>query len=154
MGDPVGKTVRRGEPRDHPAVLRLLRGAGLPTEDVPGALDRLIVSEHGDELIGAVGLERTADPAALLRSLVVAPSYRGAGVGRALVAAIVAEARDARISRLYLVTIDEERWFASLGFETIERSAAPAAILRTRELSALCPGSAPLMVMSLDRADR
>jgi hypothetical protein len=43
------------------------------------------------------------------------------------------------------LTIDAEKFFARLGYRTMARSDAPAAIQSTDEFSSLCPGSAVLM---------
>lgn len=44
-----------------------------------------------------------------------------------------------------LLTIDADKWFASLGYLTQSRDSAPAAIQSTAEFSSLCPGDAVLM---------
>jgi amino-acid N-acetyltransferase len=81
----------------------------------------------------------------LLRSLVVDPGSRAAGVGRQLVAELEAHAGRSGIEELWLLTIDADRYFRALGYTVKERGEAPAAIRRTAEFSRLCPGDATLM---------
>ena len=49
------------------------------------------------------------------------------------------------ISELWLLTIDADTWFATLGYLTQSRDSAPPAIQSTEEFSSLCPGDAVLM---------
>ncbi len=80
-----------------------------------------------------------------MRSLVVAPGSRAAGLGRLLVAALEAHARRRGLTELWLLTIDAERYFRALGYTAKERSEAPRAIRQTAEFTLLCPGNATLM---------
>ena len=136
------RPARRG---DFDAVTSLLSGAGLPVEDLSGECmaDFLVASSEGS-LAGVIGLQ-----AGLLRSLVVAPDSRTAGVGRRLVAALEAHARRRGLTELWLLTIDADRYFAGLGYRAKERHDAPQAIRETAEFALLCPGTATLMHKNL-----
>lgn len=128
---------------DVQAARALLAAEGLPTEDLSG--DNLaIVAEVGGDIAGVIGVERFADRG-LLRSLVVAGNYRGLGLGNKLVAALEDHARVLGLRELWLLTIDADRWFAGIAYDTVERDAAPQDIRDTREFSSLCPGDAVLM---------
>ena len=142
MTDLVVRAARAG---DFEAVKVLLRTAGLPVEDLrePGMRDFLIAT-RGRSIVGAVGLEPYPQ-VGLLRSLVVDPGARAAGVGRLLVAELEASAGRRGIAELWLLTIDADRYFQALGYETRERREAPQVIRQTAEFASLCPGDATLM---------
>lgn len=121
----------------------MLREASLPDTGVSsGEFEYYLLAKSSTgDLLGGVGLElRGAD--ALLRSLIVRPERRGAGIGRSLVEAAEALARRHRIDTLYLLTLDQAAFFAGLGFVEQCREAVPPGILGTGEFSSLCPASA------------
>src|SRR5918994_6966098 len=77
--------LRTATAADLPTVLALLDRAGLPSQGVDtDALPDFVVAEDGDTLVGVVGLE-VYRGSALLRSAAVEESWRGSGVGRALI---------------------------------------------------------------------
>ena len=128
---------------------QLLVAAGLPTADL--RLDHLaLIAEKEGVVAGLIGLEQFKN-AGLLRSLVIAEKFRSAGLGGRLVAALEQLALEKNISELWLLTIDADKWFASLGYLTQSRDSAPPAIRSTEEFSSLCPGDAVLMKKSLNR---
>jgi amino-acid N-acetyltransferase len=124
----------------------LLDAERLPSADVDagkvGGM-RIARNENG-VMIGVIGLESHA-PAGLLRSLVVAPSQRGGGLGAALVAAIEGEAREGGIRDLFLLTTTAEEFFARLHYIRVPRESAPAVLQSTAEFAALCPATAVCM---------
>ena len=123
------------------SVKRLLTEANLPTSDLTEAhLQHFFAS--GED--GVVGLE-IYPPVALLRSLAVAASARGRGIGSALLADAERYAREQRIQQIYLLTSTAEQFFARAGYERVERAAVPQAIQETQEFSTLCPASSALM---------
>ena len=141
--------IRRARPGDFVAVRSLLRDARLPVEDLgENRMADFFVVWRGDSLDGAIGVEVFAQ-VGLLRSLVVHPESRAAGLGRLLVAALEAHARRRGLTELWLLTIDAERYFRALGYTAKERSEAPPAIRDTAEFSRLCPGTAVLMQKTL-----
>jgi N-acetylglutamate synthase-like GNAT family acetyltransferase len=88
-------------------------------------------------------------PIGLLRSLVVAPAFRAAGLGRVLVTALESQAASLGVRELWLLTIDADAWFEKLGYEARQRGQAPEVITRTAEFASLCPGDAVLMQKTL-----
>ena len=141
--------IRPARPGDFAAVKGLLRDARLPVEDLgEHRMADFFVALHGGSLAGVVGVE-VLSHVGLLRSLVVHPESRAAGLGRLLVAALEAHARGRGLTELWLLTIDAERYFRALGYTATERSEAPPAIRDTAEFSRLCPGTALLMRKSL-----
>ena len=130
-----------------------LAAAGLPLEDLSAThMRNFLLATAGDTAVGMIGLELYND-IGLLRSLVVEPSSRRHGAGRALVAALETKATSAGVRELWLLTIDADDYFARLGFETMDRDAAPATIQETDEFSSLCPGDAVLMRKKLLERD-
>jgi len=136
-------------PADFDRLRELLDAERLPAEDIREPDVRLFAFRDRGAAIGYAGLEiYGAD--ALLRSVVVDPTRRRAGLGRAIVEATLAEARRLGATRAFLLTTTAMDFFARLGFAIVERAAAPAAILATRQAAGLCPSSAPLMAKAID----
>ena len=130
-------------------VRQLAAAADLPTDDLGSAdLAHFFGAGTPDDPRGVVGLELLGD-AALLRSLTVAAEARGAGYGRALVAAAEQHAAGLGVRSVYLLTTTAADFFARLGYHRVERDSAPAAVQGTREFAALCPASATFMVKQL-----
>ena len=136
--------IAAAAPADAAAIGALLRAADLPAEDFADHLAHFLVARRGDTVVGAVGLELHGRDA-LLRSLVVAPAERGAGLGGRLVDQLAAMARRRGARRFYLLTTTAEAFFAHRGFARIERGGVPAAIAATSEFHRLCPASAVCM---------
>lgn len=128
-------------PADASAIGALLAAAGLPHRDIAPHLANFLVLRDGAALAGAVGLEITR-PDALLRSLVVAPSFQHHGIGRALVRAAAAHARDRGVTRLFLLTTTAARFFERLGFAVTDRAEAPPAVAASGQFQGVCPASA------------
>lgn len=135
--------IRPATPRDLPAAIELLHSAGLPTEDL--TTEHLALVAEGEAgVLGIIGLEAYGDNG-LLRSLVVLPPARGAGVGRSLVAALELLARNRGIAELWLLTLDADAFFSKSSFCARKRDEAPEAIRHSEEFSRLCPDDAVLM---------
>src|SRR5262245_9131863 len=97
------------------------------------AADRLAAGERvllgafeGDELVGAVQLDRAevgnGRHRAEVRRLVVRTERRGAGIGRALLEAVVERGRDLDLRLLWLTTHDganAERFYERLGWSRV-----------------------------------
>jgi amino-acid N-acetyltransferase len=137
---------RAASAADLPVVVALLEQAGLPTADlVAGHLLLAIETSAADEpACGFIGLEHFSDHA-LLRSLIVDPAHRDAGLGSLLVEGLEQQAIAMGVVELWLLTIDAERWFSRHAYRVRERSAAPQSIQSSREFASLCPGDAVLM---------
>jgi ribosomal protein S18 acetylase RimI-like enzyme len=87
----------------------------------------LLATEPGGEVVGMAGLLRGE-----IRRVYVAPASRGAGVGRALVEALIRHAQAARCRELCAIIADDNdpsrRLFTGLGFATAgQRPPDPAA---------------------------
>jgi amino-acid N-acetyltransferase len=142
-------TVRFSNAADYRTVRDLLSSAHLPTEDLDSAPGlHFWVAEDEGHIVGAIGLE-SFGPAALLRSLIVAPSYRGHGLGSTLIATLEREARSHFAEVLVLLTETAEVFFRRHGFEVIEREYLPDEVKRSAEFQSLCPASAVCMTKLL-----
>lgn len=126
-----------------------LKAAGLPIADLePDHMQRFLLASADDSAVGMIGLEAFGS-IGLLRSLVVEPAARSAGVGAALVSALEHRARSQGIRELWLLTIDADDWFERSGYTVVDRLRAPTEIRGTAEFSDLCPGDAVLMQKDL-----
>jgi amino-acid N-acetyltransferase len=144
-------TVAAAASGDAAAVAALLREAGLPHEDFADHLAYFLVARRQGEIVGAIGFELHGTDA-LLRSLVVAPAHRGAGLGDRLVKRLTASARRQGVRRFYLLTTTAETFFLKRGFEKIDRRSVPAAIAGAKEFNSLCPVSAVCLTRPVEAA--
>lgn len=129
--------ITRATAADVPGVEGLLMAAGLPLDGAADALATGVVARDGDAVIGAAAVERFG-AAGLLRSVVVAADRRGQGVGSAIVAAAEDLAREEGIADLYLVTETAPTWFPRLGYASIDRAVATAAVGESIEFTTVC----------------
>jgi len=95
---------------------------GLPGEYAPPAGALLLALDSAGEAAGCVGLRPlTIHGACEMKRLYVAPACRGLGVGKALGAAIIREARNRGYSTMYLDTLTgmkaAQLLYHALGFE-------------------------------------
>jgi len=148
--DPPPVTVRGASAEDLPGIMQLLRDSDLPAEDLATSRPLLLVAVAGAEIVGCIGLE-VHGTAALLRSLVVAPSWRGRGLSRDLVRMLLERASSADVGEVFLLTTTAASLFVRHGFASVPRDSAPAAIRQTREFASICPSSAAFMRLTLPR---
>jgi amino-acid N-acetyltransferase len=122
-----------------------LAEAGLPAADIGEAGRQFWCCRAATgAIIGYVGLEAYGADA-LLRSVVVLPTYRGNGYGQTIVDLTRTEAMKIGVDRLWLLTLSAEAFFTGLGFGHVERTTAPARIAESQEFESLCPGTAICM---------
>ena len=140
--------IRHPRASDFALIRQLLIDANLPVDDFTPEHLAFIASDD-EQPFAAIGCERMGDTW-LLRSLVVAEEHRSRGLGARLVAALEADAREQRVGEIWLLTIDADGFFGSLGYRRRERDEAPEAIRGTAEFAELCPASAVLMSRPLD----
>jgi amino-acid N-acetyltransferase len=131
------------------AATALLQSADLPIADLTAAhMADFFYCGPEQAPTGLVGLELHA-PSALLRSLVVMPANRSAGVGAALVARAETHARDSGARAIYLLTTTAEAFFRRQGYQPADRQSAPAEIRATREFADICPASSAFLFKPL-----
>jgi predicted N-acetyltransferase YhbS len=148
--------TRPERPSDAPAVEALqritfgpgafARAAFRVREQAPHDPALSFVTERDGELIGSVRLTpiRVGErPGLLLGPLVVDPTYKGLGYGKALVRHAVAEARGA--GHAFIVLVGDEPYYGPLGFKRLppKRVTLPAPVDPARLLvTELKPGAA------------
>jgi amino-acid N-acetyltransferase len=140
--------LRTARDSDAAAIRALLEGGGLPTEDLPRSGAEFVVACAGTTVIGTGGLQRCG-ASGLLRSVVVSESWRGTGVGRAIVERLEQHARALGLEELVLLTQTAATFFERQGYQRIARHSAPAAVQASEEFRLLCPQSAACLRKSL-----
>ncbi|WP_010124871.1 arsenic resistance N-acetyltransferase ArsN2 [Sphingomonas sp. KC8] len=125
-----------------------LAAEGLPVSDL-GEPGRIFFRFEDGALAGYGGIESTG-PERLLRSLVVVPGRRGAGLGSAMLAALEREAVELGVERLHLLTTTAAQFFRAHGYTDTARTNAPAPIAASAEFTSLCPASATYLTKNLD----
>jgi len=137
--------LRPAVPGDLTAVLDLIAASGLPADGVDTALlPGMCVAEAGSDLVGCAAVEVHGE-FGLLRSVAVAASRRGSGLGVLLVEDRARWSAARGLSRLYLLTTTAPGFFARLGFREIARDQVPEAVRASREFDQTCPDSAVVM---------
>ncbi|MFH5803044.1 GNAT family N-acetyltransferase [Alienimonas sp. DA493] len=143
--------VRPAVPSDVPAVHAFIRpfvATGRLLERTMDELEELVptgfvaIDPSSDapeppdgQVVGFAALEIYSSKLAEVRSLAVADSCRGKGVGKALVARCVALARQRNVLEVMAVT-SSEAFFASCGFDFTLPGEKKALFLQTREVPA------------------
>jgi len=145
-------TFSRVPPQEVERLGPLLRASSLTAAGLPREGVRVVVIEEGHLVHACAAVEVLAD-AGLLRSVAVSPELRGRGLGREIVAAAEAEARQAGVTVLYLLTETAADFFFRLGYRPIARQDVPESIRRSAQFAEICPESAVTMVRKLDPID-
>lgn len=139
---------RAAERSDWPAIEALLVAGKLPLDGAREHLDNFIVGEADGEVLCVGGFE-AYEQTGLLRSMAVASSLRGKGIGDHLLGAVKARARVQGVESLYLLTTTAAAFFAQRGFVQVDRNGTPAALQASFEFQGVCPASATMMVANL-----
>ncbi|MBE0575735.1 MAG: N-acetyltransferase [Desulfuromonadales bacterium] len=95
--------------------------------DIFEAIRDFYVFVEDGRVVGAAALNICWEDLAEVRSLVVDENYNGRGIGRYLVEACIAEARQLGIGRIFALTY-QQTFFEKLGFQVIEKSELPQKI--------------------------
>jgi protein-tyrosine-phosphatase/N-acetylglutamate synthase-like GNAT family acetyltransferase len=144
---PEGVTLAAARTGDAGAVQTLLGQNGLPLD---GVLEQLasgyVVARRGDAILGVAGLERHGD-AGVLRSVAVDAASRGSGLGLALTANRLVEARRQGLSQVFLLTTTAAELYPRFGFRPFVRSAVPPAVAQCAEFATVCPASATCLAL-------
>lgn len=130
----LGFTVRRARTSDVPAIKTLVEPLvqsrvllGKETVVFYEAVQEFRVAEDATgELIGCGALHVMWEDLAEVRTLAVADSWVGRGVGRALLTRLEADARELGLSRLFCLTFEvpffTRNGFVDMGTETVDPS--------------------------------
>ncbi len=144
------------EPTDQPIIIRAARREDIPAiaalirpyvergvllartldeleELLPGFIVAAMPDESGGErLVGCVTLEVYSRKLAEVRSLAVDAAMQGMGIGRRLVEACIARARELHIFEVMAVT-SEDAFFQSCGFDYTLNKVKRALFIQTRD---------------------
>ncbi len=133
-------TVRSAAAEDIPAIAELIK----PYVDEGSLLERtfdefeellpnfFVAVEEDGTIIGCAALEIYSRKLAEIRSLAVAASAQGQGIGRKLVDACVERARERNILEIMAITASDA-FFQSCGFDYTLPSLKRAVFLQTRD---------------------
>lgn len=151
MSPAVTSRPRRADRADLARARELIASAGLPLAGVDEHFERFWVVDAPDGRLAAVAGAESYGRTWLLRSVVVDRAYRDRGIGSALLAAVLDEARRLSAQEVFLLTTDSRDFFAARGFSELPRAAAPNALQASAELRGACPDTAALMRLELAR---
>lgn len=137
-----------------PDLLALLVSCGLPGDDLgPHSLCGFVQALAGESLVGNAGVVRlpAAPTIGLLRSVAVAPDWRGCGLGARLLADREAWAAARGIRELYLIALDPPAaaFFAHYGYQPVTRDTVPAPLAEHAEFTFLCGSQCECLMKAL-----
>jgi len=89
-------------------------------EQIRRVLRWFLIAEHLGRIVGCGSNVELTPRLTELRSLAVVPEYRSTGLGRRLVEALIAKARDAGYDQICALTLSEG-FFNRCGFATVDR---------------------------------
>lgn len=92
--------------------------------DVYENLQMFVVAERDGQVVGCCALEVIWSDLAEVKSLAVGPDERGKGVGTALVAAAIEQARRLGVPRVFALTL-EPTFFERAGFAIVKKEELP-----------------------------
>jgi amino-acid N-acetyltransferase len=110
--------MRRGRPSDVPRFTELIASADLPPLFIPEWIYGFAAAEYEGEVIACGGLEMY-DGSGVIRSVVVDEPGRGLGLGRTIAELLIADAKAAGATDVYLVTVDAWPFWKHLGFQDV-----------------------------------
>jgi amino-acid N-acetyltransferase len=129
---------------DVPAIRQLLIASNLPLDGLDDHWKTFIVARDGDDIVGCSGSEAHSF-AALIRSVAVAETHRGQGIGRRMVRQLLDRLASRGIREFYLLTTTAQPYFAKRGFKPIDRDEIHPQLLGSAELRGACPDTAVCM---------
>lgn len=141
--------LKRISKRDLRDLKIILLSEGLPVQTIGTApISFFAINAENGAPLGWGGIEVYGD-AGVLRSVVIKNALRGMGSGKKLVKALISEARELGLKKLWLLTINAETFFSQLGFQHAIRSEAPKAIQLCEEFTWSYNDTAHCMCMKL-----
>lgn len=144
----VNTSIDPATPEDMAKVFALLEQNHLPVDGLRDHVGTTLVARADGRIVGSAALEPYPD-GALLRSVAVARDLQRQGIGRNLIAAALRLAARLHAPAVYLLTTTAHTYFPRFGFERIDRSAVPAGVQQSGELTSACPASAVVMRLRL-----
>ena len=103
-----------------------VQGVMLPrsVSALSSALDTYVVADEAGHVVGCGGLDVYGPENAEIYGLATAPEGSPRGTGRAIVQALVGQARMRRIAKVFALTL-APGFFTRLGFETVKHNDLP-----------------------------
>jgi amino-acid N-acetyltransferase len=134
-------------------IFPVLTGCDLPVADISASSPpQFFGFRVAGSVVAVIGLEQFQS-VGLLRSLAVAPSYRGRGLAQELVSYVESFAASHGVESLFLLTTTAEPFFIKQGYRPTSRQEAPQAIQVTPQFSGLCPSSSAFLSKRVGRAN-
>lgn len=132
MKEVAGVQIRKATTADIPAIHQLINdyaAEGLmlrrPLMQLYEAVRDFVVAEaEGGEVIGTGALHVMWSDLAEVRSLAIAPSTKGQGVGRAVVEYLLQEAAALGLKRVFALTY-QQGFFEKCGFTVVQKATLP-----------------------------
>ncbi len=123
--------IRKATIKDVVHVQRMINALAEKGEMLPRALSELYenlrdyyVVEHNGRVIACCSLHITWEDLAEIRSLAVDSEHRNRGLGQALVACCLAEARELGLARVFTLTL-RPSFFEQCGFRRVDMATLP-----------------------------
>lgn len=128
--------IRPAKIQDAPAICALInyyaeRGRMLhrSLESVYDSLREFQVAQHAGKIVGCVAVDIFWSNLAEVKSLAVATSCRGKGIGHKLIQAAITDARRLGVKRLFALTYEKD-FFVRQNFKVINRHKLPEKVWR------------------------
>ncbi len=123
--------MRRATVRDVPAMARIInhwasQGIMLPKShhQLYQYIRDFVVATRGEEVIGCGALHVVWEDLAEVRSMAVVQEWQGRGVGRAMLARLLDEARDLGLPHVFALTYRQD-FFERAGFRVVPHETLP-----------------------------
>jgi amino-acid N-acetyltransferase len=140
--------IRPANADDYGQLVTLLQAENLPVTDIDKGLPHFFIATDGLQIVAGIGMEYYGD-AALLRSMVTAPEWRGKGLAAALIDTLFQYASNKGARTIYIVTTTAEQYFRKRGFDRLERESVHPLVLQSAEFNGLCPSTAVIMFLAI-----
>jgi len=130
--------IRHAMKGDLAEISRFLEENGLPTSGVDKCVENFVIAQDKNgSWVGIAGLE-VYGKGGLLRSVAVDGRFRGMGQGRALVNAVLRNAKSKGVETVYLLTDNAESYFGGFGFEVVDRKDVDEGVKASVEFGEMC----------------
>jgi amino-acid N-acetyltransferase len=139
---------RQAQEADWPLIAGLLAGTGLQLVGAREHLKHFLVALDEYGLVGCAGLEHYGNTA-LLRSVAVAESERGKGIGQNLVERLLLKAQQEKITTVVLLAQSAEEFFRKFEFTEIRFDRLPQSIHDSVEFKFAAPDATTAMLLNL-----
>jgi len=121
---------------DDAGFITALEDVGMPISDLDASNGHYFaIMDAEGQPVGFCGYETLNEETAFIRSCVVPVSFRGRGIGTAMMKALVGRLAAEGKSGLYLFTMDADPFFEKFGFKIISRDDAPDIVRATSQFS-------------------